>query len=617
MAKIFPIHKVEELAAQTETASILPLIQIVQNWQKDYHSGTLRTDKETDREQGYNQQIFGEILGYKFQPEADWTIKSKPSAQGGQIPDAILTQASEENIQAVIEYKGASISLDKPQQREGHLSPVQQAFKYKPQYRHCPFVIVSNFYEFRLYQDNQLDYEVWTLDDLANPDKDYLNFKTWYYLLKAENFVTGRSESLLSEVRMEQEQISKKFYADYKAARLELLRDIWRKNPETHHDFNFAISKAQKIIDRIVFVCFAEDRGLIPDNKIQEVLDAGEKNPFGLWPFFQGFFSAIDHGSDKLEIPEGYNGGLFKEDAGLNSLKISDEALKQVVALNRYDFIEDLSVSILGHIFEQSISDLEEIKEKVNPDEIETTSKRKKDGIFYTPDYIVRYIVDNALGAYLRENEARIKEEVGLKEDLQDQNYAKREQEAYIKYQDFLQHIKVLDPACGSGAFLVVVFDYLLAENQRVGDILGNDLFSQDDYIRDILANNIYGVDLNEESVEITRLSLWLKTAKKGKKLTALDGNIKCGNSLIDDPEVAGDKAFDWAKEFPDIFATGGFDVVVGNPPYGAKISKNQILNLAEKYSEFGISNALNDTYFAFYALGLGKLLKSKGILGF
>ncbi|MDR0300173.1 MAG: hypothetical protein LBI13_08905, partial [Streptococcaceae bacterium] len=282
MAKIFPIHKVEELAAQTETAFVLPLIQIVQNWQKDYHSGTLRTDKETDREQGYNQQIFGEILGYKFQPEADWTIKSKPTAQGGQIPDAILTQANEENIQAVIEYKGANISLDKPQQREGHLSPVQQAFKYKPQYRHCPFVIVSNFYEFRLYQDNQLDYEVWTLDDLANPDKDYLNFKTWYYLLRAENFVTGRSESLLSEVRMEQEQISKKFYADYKAARLELLRDIWRKNPETHHDFNFAISKAQKIIDRIVFVCFAEDRGLIPDNKIQEVLDAGEKNPFGL-----------------------------------------------------------------------------------------------------------------------------------------------------------------------------------------------------------------------------------------------------------------------------------------------------------------------------------------------
>src|SRR5690606_3967320 len=84
-----------------------------------------------------------------------------------------------------------------------------------------------------------------------------------------------------------------------------------------------------------------------------------------------------------------------------------------------------------------------------------------------------------------------------------------------------------------------------------------------------ILENNLYGVDINEESVEIAKLSLWLRTAQRGRKLTSLSSNIKCGNSLIDSKAVAGDKAFKWEREFPEVFGKGGFDVVIGNPPYG------------------------------------------------
>ena len=83
-----------------------------------------------------------------------------------------------------------------------------------------------------------------------------------------------------------------------------------------------------------------------------------------------------------------------------------------------------------------------------------------------------------------------------------------------------------------------------------------------------ILENNLYGVDINDESVEIAKLSLWLRTAQKGRELSDLSDNIKCGNSLIDDPKVAGDKAFDWKVEFKEIMDNGGFDVVLGNPPY-------------------------------------------------
>ena len=617
MATLFSKSRLKTLAQNVSTADILPFLQILRPWQEDYHHGSLKHDKETSREQAYNNDVFVRILGYAQKPNNPFTFEPKASPTiKGQLPDAVISYNGE-NVFAVVELKGAAIELDRPQQREGNMSPVQQAFKYKIQYRHCPFVIVSNFYEFRLYQDNQLDYEQWTLDDLLNPAEDYLAFKTWYILLKSENFVTptgpSKTEQLLSSVRLDQEQISKKFYSEYKEARLGLLRDLYRRNESVKKDIDFGIEKAQKIVDRLVFVCFAEDRGLLPENILFQVEQAAKQSVFGgsLWNALKGFFEAIDKGSAKLDIPQGYNGGLFKSDPALNMLEISDNALTPILELGKYDFEEEVSVSILGHIFEQSISDLEEIKRKVHTD-LTVDSKRKKDGIFYTPDYIVHYIVDNSLGSYLRYHENKFKQEFGLKEDIQSANYAKRERDAYNKYLTFLQNIKVLDPACGSGAFLVYVFDYLLAEYKRVGAIL-NDMFSTDELIRDILSNNIFGVDLNAESVEITKLSLWLKTAQKGKKLTSLDANIKCGNSLIDDPTIAGVKAFNWQKEFPEIFAQGGFDVIVGNPPYVRQELIQPYIPALQKYKVF---SGKSDLYTYFYELA-GNLLKENGFIGF
>ncbi len=630
MASLFGKNKLRDIASKLETSNLEDKIAIVKTWHHDYHNGSLKRDKETSREQAYNQDFFIKILGYKEKPAVPYSFEPKATTDKGQLPDAVLshTDVSSEikNIAAVVELKGAAIELDRPQRREGNMSPVQQGFKYKTQYRNCPFVIVSNFWEFRLYHDNQLDYELWTLDDLVDPEDDYLKFKTFYTLIHSDNLTTpkgsSKTEDLLSDIRFEQEEIGKKFYKVYRQARLELLRDIYRQNEQIRTDIDTGIEKAQKIIDRIVFAAFAEDKGLLPDNTLQRVVKAADSSVFGgsLWSTLKGFFEAIDVGSPKLEIPDGYNGGLFKHDPDLNSLKISDESLRSVLTLSNYNFDEDLSVTILGHIFEQSISDLEEIKSKVNEQqnlEAIQQSRRKKDGIFYTPDYIVRYIVDNSLGAYLREHEDKFKDEFALKGDINDRNYEKREKQAYNKYQEFLQNVKVVDPACGSGAFLVYVFDYLLAENKRVASILGNNLFSSDDYIKSILQNNIYGVDLNDESVEITKLSLWLKTAQKGKKLTALDNNIKCGNSLIDDSEVAGDKAFNWQEQFPEIFKNGGFDVVVGNPPYvflrSNNMSKPEGLYYRDKYILYKLKPR-TDIYFFEKAF---EILKTGGYLSF
>ncbi len=626
MASLFGKNKLREIATKLHTSDLEEKIALAKTWHNDYHNGSLKADKETSREQAYNQDFFIQILGYREKPAVPYSFEPKATTDKGQLPDAVLshTDVTKEikNIAAVVELKGASIDLDRPQRREGNMSPVQQGFKYKTQYRNCPFVVVSNFWEFRLYQDNQLDYELWTLDDLVDPNDDYLKFKTFYALLHSENLTTpkgvSKTEGWLSDIRFEQEEIGKKFYRVYRQARLDLLRDIYQHNESVRSDIEMGIEKAQKIIDRIVFACFAEDRGLLPDDTLQRVIKAADNSTFGgsLWSTFKAFFEAIDVGSAKLDIPDGYNGGLFAADAVLNALKVSDEPLRKVASISNYNFEEDLSVNILGHIFEQSISDLEEIKSQVlesqNLSSIQQ-SRRKKDGIFYTPDYVVRYIVDNSLGAYLREEEERLKVEFKLKGDITDKNYEKRERQAYGNYQEFLQNVKVVDPACGSGAFLVYVFDYLLAENKRVASILGNNLFSSDDYIKSILQNNIYGVDLNDESVEITKLSLWLKSAQKGKKLTTLDNNIKCGNSLISNKDIAGDKAFNWQLEFPAIFAKGGFDVVVGNPPYGASVSESDKKYLEQEYKTYEYQ--LN-SYSLFYECGLG-LLKTDGLLGF
>lgn len=638
-ARLFGRNTVREQAEAIPTSDILGGVEIAQAWLDDFRYGSLKTDKETSREQGYNYDFFVTILGYSEKKYGfPHTLEPKATSDKKQFPDVLLSYSDPakgiENVAAVVELKGASTPLDRPQPRDGNLSPVQQAFKYKPQFRSCPFVIVSNFYEFRLYNDNQLDYEVWTLDDLVDPADDYIKFKTWYLLLRADNLTTpvGKSatEQLLSAIRQEQQEIGERFYAQYKSARENLLRDIWERNPKTRPRFELAIEKVQTIIDRVVFICFAEDRGLLRDAILAEVVDYAKKSPVNepLFHHLKGFFNAIDKGSDRLGIPTGYNGGLFAKDEYVDSLEISDAPLLLLTALGGYDFQEDsLSVKVLGHIFEQSITDIEEIQRKVaaghpveeltQPTTTPKRGKRKRDGIFYTPDYVVRSIVDNTLGVWLDELEERLKVEHRLKHARSDKGFEKREKTAYLLFQDALRKVKVLDPACGSGAFLVSVFDYLMAANRRVADILAAhgepDLLSNEDYVQKILGDNIFGVDLNEGSVDITKLSLWLKTAEKGRKLTSLDENIRVGNSLITDRAVGGLEAFDWQKEFPKVFASGGFDVIVSNPPYGADIPESQKQYLKDSYETYEYQ--LN-SYSLFYERGM-HLLAEGGYMGY
>lgn len=184
------------------------------------------------------------------------------------------------------------------------------------------------------------------------------------------------------------------------------------------------------------------------------------------------------------------------------------------------------------------------------------------------------------------------------------------------EYRSKVLNIKVIDPACGSGAFLIAAYDYLKKEldeiNDRIADLKGRtqELFDGDEMYDASLENEylikcLYGVDLNPESVEISKLSLWLRTLTKDKPLTNLDDNIKSGNSITE---------FDFNEEFSEVFAKGGFDVVIGNPPYVRQESLKDIKTiLEEKYATY-IGTA--DLYCYFYELGI-RLLKTGGVLGY
>ncbi|KAF0200432.1 MAG: type II restriction enzyme methylase [Bacteroidetes bacterium] len=366
---------------------------------------------------------------------------------------------------------------------------------------------------------------------------------------------------------LQEENITKKLYADYSKFREAIYNNLVKNNPET--DKLLLFKKTQKLLDRFLFILFAEDRLLLPPNSISEIVkqwttlkeDLDEYIP--LYDRFKKYFGYMNTGykGKKYDI-YAYNGGLFAPDEILDNISIDDEIIyKHTLILSQYDYETDVDVNILGHIFEHSLGEIENVQAEIKGEKIDSQkTKRKKDGIFYTPKYITKYIVENTVGKLCSEKRAEL--------DIIDEEYVKGRKnrkkeiisaldEKLTRYRDWLLNLTILDPACGSGAFLNQALDYLITEHRKIDDLrtqlLGGGLVLSD-ITTDILEKNIYGVDLNEESVEIAKLSLWLRTAQKGRKLNKLNNNIKCGNSLIDDPEVAGEKAFNWYKEFPNIF---------------------------------------------------------------
>ena len=610
--------------------------KILNNWINSLEKGILSKSKEEEFQGEFLNDIFSFILGAvnKSSGNDEWNLQRESKTRiDGQKADGVIgffDINGKDDVRAVIELKGPTISLDQRQKRSGDTrTPVEQAFNYAPKYgKNCQWVIVSNYKEIRLYRSNDMtEYEVFFLENL----KDDLEFQKFIYILSFEALVgtvnkKAKALELSEEYQKNQIEIEKKFYNEYRNIRLHIFENMKENNPET--DENTLLEKVQKLLDRFLFICFCEDKGLLEKDFFNTILKKGKD--FGsIFDIFKVFCNWINLGNPKENISH-FNGGLFKNDDVLNSLNIDDKVFEELKKISDYDFDSDLNVNILGHIFEQSISDIEELKKSISGEEFDQKkSKRKKDGIFYTPQYITKYIVENSIKNWLDDKRKELGEDdlpkLNEKDyifDIAKKNYTKNYRkhiEFWQQYREAVRNIKIIDPACGSGAFLITAFEFLLNYNKylddKIFDLVGtSDLFS--DRTKEILQNNIFGVDLNKESVEITKLSLWLKTADKNKTLASLENNIKCGNSLIDDPEIAGNLAFNWEKEFPEIFANGGFDIVVGNPPYVLCQPSNTNEKTLKFYNNFEVSSYKIDLYHLFFEKGI-ILSKNNGYISF
>ena len=568
----------------------------------------VQTLKEEEFRAKFLEKIFVDCFGYKSQydsaEEGNLFFEQKNTSNSKKADGAIKKDGE---VIAVIELKSTKTK---------NLDDVKnQAFGYYTNNSKCEYVITSNFNKLRFYIERNEDYLEF---DLFNIDKE--KFKLLWLCLDSKNLLEGKPKEIKNKSLINEENITKKLYQDYSTFRQELFNNLIENNQTIEK--RVILNKTQKLLDRLLFILFSEDRGLLPANSISEIINHWEFGGNSLYSTFLTYFEIINKGRPKRGDKKGiyaYNGGLFSEDVVLNTLNISDDVLlSNAKKLTKYDFESDVSVDILGHIFEHSLSEIEELQNQIDGVETDKSkSKRKKDGVYYTPKYITKYIVDNTLGKLCDEKKIEL--------DINEETYspsAKRSRNrisALDDYRNWLLKLTICDPACGSGAFLIQVLNFLIKEHHYIDELSASynkDSLVLSDVKNSILENNLYGVDINQESVEIAKLSLWLNTAESNRKLTSLNNNIKCGNSLIDDPLVAGDKAFNWKKEYPEIFANGGFDIVIGNPPYVLCQPSNTIESTLNYYKTFEVASYKIDLFHLFFEKSTS-LLKSDGKLGF
>ena len=341
--------------------------------------------------------------------------------------------------------------------------------------------------------------------------------------------------------------------------RQELLRSM-----QSYHDWSRAqIEEAiQRILNRVIFIRSVEDRE-IDNRRLEPLLRQLEGRSADLPRRLALLFRDLD---------ETYNERLFEQHfseryAGeaLSLLQLVEGLLKGRDG-TPYDFAA-IGADVLGAVYEQYLTQVQAERER-----------RKQQGIYYTPRYVVSYIVRNTLTRALETAQER----GGL---------------------EAARNLRVLDPACGSGSFLIAAFDVL------------DDWFAQNDHSlndttkrrRHILRDNLFGVDLDPQAVEVTRLNLWLRAVHKQENLPKIP-NIREGNSLVDE-------SFDWQREYPQVFEHGGFDVVVGNPPYVRQESLSAEFKqmVSERYRSY---NGRADIYVYFYERA-HELLKPGGFFGF
>ena len=565
--------------------------QVFKKWLEKLHAGELNELNETQVEGDFTGHLLTS-LGYRTQGGSEtggsFSMVPKWIIPGAGIADVALGVFHFDEAhqlvggpKAVVELKGTAADLDK---RVGGRTPVEQAWVYLNACDSADWAIVSNFTEIRLYHRKGSNYvHRVRMIDLDDSDR----FAEFYAVFHAGALLgTGtflhKTAWLLEQTEQKQEAVGDELYEEYRVRRQELIRELTAKG----YDFARSINAAQKLLDRILFVAFAEDRGLLDrsgkalENAATQV--TWRRSP---WNNFQSLFEAINLGDPRSEIPQ-YNGELFKTDDILDDpqLQLDDKWTAVFSGIGKYDFKYEVTEAVLGRIFELSINDIEKLKQVGLLDEPEPVDQkrpkqRKLQGAFYTNASIVDYLVNAALQPAYDAEKTRLATEHAINPDEPSAPFVK-------SMLAWLDTRTVCDPACGSGAFLSRAYNWF--EDRRI-ELLNqlHDLDPSDPLCaghpddwrarsaQSILNNNLYGVDLSGESVEIARLSLWIRTARRDQKLTNLAENVMQGNSVVDDKEVD-PFAFDWQTKFARVFQNGGSSGMVSTELWFASFGHAQ-----------------------------------------
>jgi type I restriction-modification system DNA methylase subunit len=406
------------------------------------------------------------------------------------------------------------------------------------------------------------------------------------WLLSRDSFEQNNLDDVAERYgkRTKRLRIDKQLLADFTRFRDILSRNIIKLNVRENVTEEDLDESVQRILDRLIFIRNCEDRELEPKILISNYREWESRGKGHLIKSLRETFA---------QFKKDYNSEIFA-DHFCDKLDVDNEVLHEVIEglyhtkdKESYDF-SAIDADVLGSIYEQYLGHILKKTER-RAKLTENQAHRKEQGIYYTPTYVVDYIVRNTLGEKLNDKKIDV------------------------------EKIKVLDPACGSGSFLIKAFDVLneyYKKNEDCGQIKFDSKTSIPYRIKErILQSNIFGVDLDKQAVEIAQLNLLLKIAEKGQKLPLLKQNIKMGDSLIDSEEVSGSKAFNWEKEFKEIMSEGGFDVIIGNPPYVdiKQLDPCIVAHLFKKYDT--VENRMN-LYSTFVEKALA-LLKSGGLFGF
>lgn len=510
-----------------------------------------------------------------------------------------------------VEAKKPSVSV------KDEIQPVYQVRRYGWSAK-LPISIITDFEEFSVYDCTKKPKPT---DKASNARIKYLTFKEYltefdflWDTFSKERVLKGSFDKFVQSDTHKKgtATVDKEFLQSLDSWRTYLATSIsWNNKDLDEDEINFVV---QQTIDRIIFLRIAEDRSVEPYGTLKEAIKQGE--------YYKNLFRQFEQADEK------YNSGLFdfKKDKISKNIQIDNKVIKTIVnelyyPESPYEF-SVLSVEILGSAYEQFLGKTITIDKAHRAKIEEKPEVRKAGGVYYTPQYVVDYIVQNTVGKLI---EGKTPKEVSK--------------------------IKIVDPACGSGSFLIGAYQYLLDWHKNFYSDNGkpskgkkdNPLTPEGNLTtaekKRILLNNIFGVDIDVNAVEVTKLSLLLKCMEgeteasiasqlrlfNERVLPTLDENIKSGNSLVDTDfydsqldfgEEKKIKPFNWQKAFPEVFKQGGFDAVIGNPPYVMlqNLETREVFDYSLR--KFESAKYKIDTYQIFTEQSV-KLLKENGLLGF